>query len=128
MTSNGFFTKVKKFVFKDDTSDLSEEQKLQLEGALKDRKFELIAQKRFRDLERKFESKTKKNFSERLLELKKYRENNIRKQAERGQHLRSRRDIHESKVAQNKLREQRVKTGQLKTADIVRARLRGDKL
>jgi len=126
--NKNFLKKIKSFLFKDETIDLSEEQKKQLEIALQERKFELIAQKKFRDLERKFSPKNKKSFSERLAELKKYRERNLRRQKERSAYLKNRREAYERKVAANKLRAQRIKSGQLKTADIVRKRLRGEKI
>ena len=128
MTDKSFFAKAKSFIFKDETSGLSEEQKLQLEVAMRDRRFELIAQKKFRDLEKKFSPKSKKSFSEGLSELKKYRERNLARQGERSRYLMQRRDLHEGKVAKNKLREYKVKSGQLTTAEIVRRRMRGEKI
>jgi len=70
-------------VRRDELAGLTEEQKGQLENIERQRRFELIAANRLRKLEEKLSPKPKKTASDVFAEIKKFRETNLRRRAER---------------------------------------------
>jgi len=71
------FNKLKALFSGDDTSDFSEVEKAELNQMLKQRKMELVAQKKLRDLERKYAPKEKKSASDTFSKIKEYRQKNL---------------------------------------------------
>lgn len=72
-------------VLKDDSADLTEREKLDMERMIRDRKVELIAQKRLRDLERKYAPKEDKPMKEVFNKIREYRQENISRREQRVQ-------------------------------------------
>ena len=84
MSVGDFFDDLKKKVSSrfDDTAGLSEKQKRQVERLVLERKLELIAEKRLRDIEKKFAVKEKPKLSEKLAKVKEFRQRNIARRKE----------------------------------------------
>ena len=68
---------MKAFLTGDETKDFSPREKAELDKMLKQRKLELVAQKKLRNLEKKYEPKEKRKASDVFQEIKSYRQKNL---------------------------------------------------
>jgi len=75
--------KVRKNFMNDDTADLTDKEKLDMEKLIRERKLELIASKRLRDLEKKYAPKEKTSVKETFAKIKAYRQENIARREDR---------------------------------------------
>jgi len=88
----------------DDVAGLTENEKQQLERIVRERKFQLVAEKKLRDLERKFAPKTKKPMNVTFAEIKKFRKKNLARRMENMDRLERRKLEYKKRVADNKMR------------------------
>jgi hypothetical protein len=75
--------KFRSTAFNDDEGSLSKKDKFELEKMIKERRLELIAQKKLRDLEKRYAPENKKNMSDVFENIKKYRQENLSKRQQR---------------------------------------------
>lgn len=83
MAKKKFISKLKAFLSGDETADFSSREKAELDKMLKQRKMELVAQKKLRDLEKKFEPKEKRKASDVFSQIKSYRQKNLNNRQQR---------------------------------------------
>jgi hypothetical protein len=75
--------KVRKNFMNDDTADLTDKERMDMEKLIRERKLELIASKRLRDLEKKYAPKEKTSVNDTFAKIKAYRQQNLSRRENR---------------------------------------------